>query len=521
MPAIQYTPMSAIVLIGLGPGDPELLTRAAARQLAQAHQVFALEPAHAALAEYPDLVVQALPPQPDAAVALLLSHAAGTTVYCALPGHPDDHDLGAALRAAPGRPPPDLVVVAGVSLHAAFLAALGAAGHSAGLQIVAARQLLAPSTALAAGAAAPAWSEAQGYGVYSAPLFAGVLSGMHPLLITVSPDIDAAERLQLAALIQARYPPDQPITLIQLAADGTPALQHVCTPAGVAASLADLAADVVRPTALFVPALPLNADRQSWQGLYWVVARLLGPAGCPWDHRQTHQSLRPALIEEAYEVLEALDAGDMDALCEELGDLLLSVLVHTEMARQAGHFRIEEVCAQLGTKLVRRHPHVFAVQTPSDETAIRQTWEQIKQQELAARGRTRTSALDGIPVALPALAAAQQLVKKAARVGFDWPDQASVRAKLAEEMDELAAVLATEPFDAQHAAEELGDALFAAVNLARWLDLDAETVLRAANQKFKRRFQHMEQAAHRRGLPLDQLDLAAWLALWTASKETT
>jgi len=277
-------------------------------------------------------------------------------------------------------------------------------------------------------------------------------------------------------------------------------------------------------TALYLPPLTVSADRRGLDGLFWVVARLLGPDGCPWDRRQTHQSLRAGLLEEAHEVLEALDSGDMSALTEELGDLLLQVLVHSEMARQAGHFDLGDVLEQISSKLIRRHPHVFgdpAVEGEGMETVLH-TWEQIKAQELAAKGRRRNSLLDGIPVDLPALATAQKIVTKAARVGFDWSALHEVWEKVREEVNELEQVLAApqtlSPSEQAHLAEELGDLLFALVNLARRLELDAESVLREANTKFRRRFTYVEQAAQIQGREMSALTIAELEELWQQAK---
>ncbi|NTU83818.1 MAG: nucleoside triphosphate pyrophosphohydrolase [Chloroflexales bacterium] len=246
------------------------------------------------------------------------------------------------------------------------------------------------------------------------------------------------------------------------------------------------------------------------------MARLLGPGGCPWDVRQTHQSLRGALLEEAYEALEALDAGDMPALSEELGDILITIFAHSEMARQAGHFDLGDVFAQVVGKLIGRHPHVFGDVTVDGEGQVLRNWEQIKAAELAAKGRSRASALDGVPPGMPALVTAQKLGKKAARAGFNWAELPQVWAKLREELDELDEAAAAG--DPAHAAEELGDALFVLTRLADWLHLDAEMALRDANQKFRRRFTHVESAAAAQGRALKELSLDELLALWGAAK---
>jgi tetrapyrrole methylase family protein/MazG family protein len=277
-----------------------------------------------------------------------------------------------------------------------------------------------------------------------------------------------------------------------------------------------LALPVAAAYLIAVPALPAAADQRGLEGLHWVVTRLLGPGGCPWDVRQTHQSLRTALLEETHEVLEAIDSGDMLALAEELGDLLISIVGHSEMARQAGHFRLEDVLELVTSKLIGRHPHVFGDLSVDGEGQVLHNWEQIKAAELAAKGKARASALDGIPPTLPALAAAQKLGKKAARTGFNWQSVDQVWNKVAEELSELRSAATAN--DRAAIAEEFGDLLFVLGRLAAWLEIDAETALREANAKFRRRFTAVEQLAAERGLALNELDGLTLLKLWNTIK---
>ena len=215
-------------------------------------------------------------------------------------------------------------------------------------------------------------------------------------------------------------------------------------------------------------------------------------------------------------MLEALDADDMHGLSEELGDLLIAIFAHSEMARQAGTFSVADVFGQVTAKLIRRHPHVFGDVAVDGEGEVLQNWDQIKAAELSEKGRSRPSALDGVPPALPALAAAQKLGKKASRTGFAWPDAASAWAKLHEELGELEA--AVESGDLAHTAEELGDLLFIVARLASYLNLDAEAALREANAKFRRRFTFIEQSAAAEGRPLSALSLDEMLARWREAK---
>ncbi|HAZ63565.1 MAG TPA: nucleoside triphosphate pyrophosphohydrolase [Armatimonadetes bacterium] len=253
---------------------------------------------------------------------------------------------------------------------------------------------------------------------------------------------------------------------------------------------------------------------QSFDRLVDIMARLRGPGGCPWDRAQDHQSLRPYLLEECAEVLDALDAADMDALADELGDLLLQIVFHAQLAAESGAFDLAEVCTRIGDKLIRRHPHVFAAHAPVDgPEAVVDLWQQIKREERG--GAARSSALDGTPRALPALARAQDLQERAARVGFDWPDQTGRLAKLAEELAELSA--AAESGDQAAIDEEFGDILIGLVNAARGLGVDAEASLRAANAKLERRFRACEALAGG-AEAFAQLDLSAKDALWDRVK---
>ncbi|MCE9611568.1 MAG: nucleoside triphosphate pyrophosphohydrolase [Chthoniobacter sp.] len=251
-----------------------------------------------------------------------------------------------------------------------------------------------------------------------------------------------------------------------------------------------------------------------------IVAKLRGPGGCPWDREQTHASLRPGLIEEAHEVIAAIDNGDDANLREELGDLLLQSVFHAQLAAEEGRFTFDDVAREIATKLVRRHPHVFAADHCADSAAVLQRWEEIKRTE---KGDTPTSALDGIPGGLPALMHAQKTQKNAARIGFDWPDAAPVFGKLHEEIAELEEALrpdrtATSVPANSEIEDELGDLLFTVVNLARKLHLDAETALHRASRKFASRFRAVEQLASARGIALEKLPLPELDQLWDEVK---
>ncbi len=247
-----------------------------------------------------------------------------------------------------------------------------------------------------------------------------------------------------------------------------------------------------------------------------IMARLRDPdGGCPWDLEQTFATIAPYTIEEAYEVADAIERGDMGELKDELGDLLLQVVYHARMAEEAGDFAFAEVAAAVADKMVRRHPHVFGAEEVRDAADQTARWEAIKASERAGKGQAK-SALDGVPLALPALTRATKLTRRAARVGFDWPTTAEVTAKVREELAEVEAEIAAGDLD--KAREELGDLLFACANLARKLEVEPEAALRAANAKFVRRFAHIEArlAAQDRGP--EQSDLAEMDALWNEAK---
>jgi tetrapyrrole methylase family protein/MazG family protein len=252
-----------------------------------------------------------------------------------------------------------------------------------------------------------------------------------------------------------------------------------------------------------------EAELRTFDGLRRIIAQLRGPDGCPWDRVQTHASLKPYLLEEAYEALAALDENDAEKLCDELGDLLLEILLHVQLAEEAGEFTLEDVVYRIASKLVRRHPHVFGEEQADTPEEVMVRWAELKQEERGDEG----SALASMPLAMPALAYAQRLQDRAARVGFRWPDIRQAKGKLEEEIGELA-----QAGDADEKREEMGDVLFMIVSLARYLELDAEESLRLANRKFVRRFTSMEAIARERGLLLADLPLSELEALWEEAK---
>ncbi len=268
------------------------------------------------------------------------------------------------------------------------------------------------------------------------------------------------------------------------------------------------------------------AALEAFTRLVDIMATLRGPDGCPWDREQTVDTLKPFVLEETYELLEAIDAGDHAAIREELGDFLFEAVFIAQLESEAGHFNIADAIAAVGDKLVRRHPHIFAQGEGAgrlDSSAeVKQRWEEIKAQERSAAGEKPKRLLDGIPGALPALVRADQISRRARSVGFDWPRALDVVSKMEEEVAEIREVVDQAPttgLDLTHAEEEVGDLLFAIASLSRKLGVDPETALRKANQKFTRRFTGMEILVEERGQSMSALSLDELEACWQQVKK--
>ena len=265
-------------------------------------------------------------------------------------------------------------------------------------------------------------------------------------------------------------------------------------------------------TALYLPAM---ADLSSFESLQNIIAHLRSPEGCPWDREQSHKSLRPFLIEEAYEVLEALDTDDPRALYEELGDLLLQILLHTQIATDKGEFMMPDLLRHLNDKMIRRHPHVFGdLEATSDMGELSRIWHDVKRAEKAGDDKQSESLLDGIPTGAPALFVAQRYSQRAAKVGFDWPDVSGVEAKFKEESAEVFAANSDE-----ERIKEIGDLIFVLVNWLRWLGVDdPESLMREINAKFYRRFRHVERQMAKSGKGIEDFSLDALEAWWQEAK---
>ncbi|OWU64924.1 MAG: nucleoside triphosphate pyrophosphohydrolase [Armatimonadetes bacterium Cent15-Ar3] len=283
---------------------------------------------------------------------------------------------------------------------------------------------------------------------------------------------------------------------------------HPIAPGAYGVGIADLlpypgSEHIAKESTIYIPA------DQPFIKLSVIMDLLLGPHGCPWDREQTHASLKKYLLEEAYETIEAIDHNDPEALAEELGDLILQPVFHMRLAERTGSFEFNEPLKRITDKLIRRHPHVFGETLVADSDEVLKNWDKIKQTE------KERSILAGVPQALPALARAHEVSKRAARSGFEWPDFEGVLDKVHEEVAELREAVAGG--DKAHIRDEIGDLLFTIVNIARWQKIDAEDALRLMLNRFQGRFESMEASAEK---PLQELTPAEWDQLWNQAKES-
>jgi tetrapyrrole methylase family protein/MazG family protein len=280
--------------------------------------------------------------------------------------------------------------------------------------------------------------------------------------------------------------------------------------------LGDLAhvTDTQSPSLLVVPPLAEMENVRTFAGMMQLTRRLRGPGGCPWDREQSHATLKPYLLEETYEVLDALDGDDPQQIAEELGDLLYQITIHAQVAAETGTFTIEDVIENIMVKLIGRHPHVFGDLELESAQDVRHAWESFKQRQKPKR----ESILEEIPRGLPALPQSNLMQKRAASVGFAWPDLAQVVAKAEEELEELRAEIESGG-SKERQTEELGDLLFALVGIARQLRIDPEEALRGANRKFAERFAHLESKVRERGVEVRELSPEEMLGIWERAKE--
>lgn len=479
-----------ITIVGLGPGDGRLLTRQAWAVLSAAPVVYLRTERHPAVADLPahvqrssfDALYEAAGDFAEVyeritQEILRLGRTESGVIY-AVPGHPfvGEATVAAVVQQAQTEGLP-VTIVPGLSFVEPTLSALQRDGLD-GLQLFDAIEV----------------------GRYHFP----PISPDWPLLLGQLYSRPLASEVKLSLL--AAYPEEHRVALVRAAGTANEVVQWMPL------YELDRTDQVDHLTSLFVPPL---AGASTLEALAETVAILRAPGGCPWDQEQTSQSLRPGFLEEASEVLDAIDTDDPAALREELGDLLYHVVMQIQIAAEAGDFRLADVMAGIDAKIRRRHPHVWGDWQVSTSAEVLRNWEILKEREKEPDAEIQNSLVDNIPSSLPALARAQKIQERVRKVGFDWPDVSGVVAKVDEEIAELRR--ATSP---QERAAEVGDLLFALVNWARWLGVDAETALRESNLRFSRRFRQVERLAAARGLDMAQMDLPALDHLWDEVKRT-
>ena len=478
-----------IVLLGLGPGDLRLLTREALEWIEQVDEIYLRTKNHPVATLLPDKISchsfeTELDPDLSAEqvnekiilTILELGEQPHGVTY-AVPGHPMTADVtcsGIIQRArAVGIP---VKIIAGVSLLEPTLQALS----------------LDPQTQITL-------IDALALTKLDTPSF----PPSQPVLITHVASPDTVSRLM--SILLTVYPKRHKVDLVHDVGTENELVEHF--PLGEI----DKSTHFGSCSSLFCPPLPFGSAFEDFQQ---IIAQLRSPEGCPWDREQTHASLKPYLIEESYEALEALDLEDMPSLKEELGDILLQIVLHAQIGKENGEFRMSDVMQFISDKMIRRHPHVFAGGDARDVAGVIHKWEEIKANERKDNGNPeKKGMLDGIPANLPALVQSQHIQQRAQRIGFDWPEINGVIKKIYEELDELKQAQTPE-----ERISEAGDVLFAVVNLARWLDVDAESALRESNRRFKKRFAYIEQAAEEQGKTLDDLSFTQMDALWDEAK---
>ncbi len=477
-----------LTIVGLGPGEIDDLSRRAWRVLKQAQTVYLRTSRHNCVPCLPQNGATYIPCDDlyeqherfedvyKAIVERVVTAARQDNVVYAVPGDPyvGESTVTQLLKTAKAENIP-VEVVSGISFVEPTLAVVGVDALD-GLQIL--------------------------DGITVAAMHHPPINPDYPALLGQVYSRDVAANVKLTLMNQ--YPDDFEVVLVHGAGTDKPVVERVPL------HEIDHSEHIQHMTALYLPAL---GGMTSFEQFQEIIAHLRAPEGCPWDRKQTHLSLRKYLLEETYEVLEALDAEDTHALAEEFGDLLLQIVLHTQIAIDDGEFKMTDVLRHINRKMIHRHPHVWGDVSVNGAEDVLVNWDQLKKQEHAEQGVKRESVLDGVPKGLPALMVANEYQSKAAKPGFDWLRVEDVIAKVREELDE---VLAAE--NDAHRAEEMGDLLFALVNWARWLKIEPETALREANEKFYKRFRYVEEGLAERGKALTDSNLVEMDSLWDAAK---
>ena len=481
--------MAGITLLGLGPGEPSQLTREAWEVLSAAPEVWLRTRQHPAVAGLPsELKVHSFDELYDngntfeevyARITnrvMELGNRAEGVIY-AVPGHPfvaESTGREIARRASEAGLP--LRVVEGISFLEPTFSALHLDPYP--------KLMLFDALTLG-----------QGHVPDFAPDSPVLIAQIYSRLV-------AAE---VKSTLNAIYPDNHPVRFVHGA--GT---QHQRVE-DLSLYEIDRSQNIGLLSSLYVAPL---GEGTAFEAFQEIVAHLRAPDGCPWDKEQTHSSLRQHLLEESYEAISAMDAGDFSAMCEEYGDLLLQIVLNAQIASEEGEFTANDVIRGIYEKIIRRHPHVFGDVKVAGVEGVLANWEKLKEKE-RRESEQEKGLLDGVPLALPALSQAQEYQDRAARVGFDWPEIDGVLDKIAEEIREV-----REANSQPELTGELGDLLFALVNLARWKKVDAESALRETSQKFRRRFSHIERGAKQQGRNLSDLSLEEMESFWQQAKKT-
>ncbi|MBA3869393.1 MAG: nucleoside triphosphate pyrophosphohydrolase [Anaerolineae bacterium] len=478
-----------LTLLGLGPGEVDDLSRRAWRTLKQAKTVIVRTSQHNCVPclpqgedityQYCDDLYESIPAFADVYAAIvervMTAARKGDVVY-AVPGDPlvGESTILKLLQAAKDENI-KVEIVSGISFVEPILAALGVDAMD-GLQIL--------------------------DGITVAAMHHPPINPDVPALLGQVYSREVAGNVKLTLMNQ--YPDEFEVTLIHAAGTDNPLVEHLPL------YEIDRSEHIKHMTSLYVPTLGKMSSFEQFQE---IIAHLRAPEGCPWDKEQTHLSLRRYLLEETHEVLEALDAEDPVELYKEMGDLLLQVLLHTQIAIDDGEFKMSDVISHINRKLIHRHPHVWGDVEAKNAGEVLANWDALKKVEHAAEGIQRESILDGIPKGIPALMQALRYQEKAAKVHFDWDTIEPVIDKVREELNEV--LTAT---DDDNRAEEIGDLLFVVANWARWLKVDPETALRETNAKFYRRFRYVEEGLTAQGKSHAEWTLAEMDALWDKAK---
>ncbi len=484
---------SSITLMGLGPGDPNLLTIEAQQLLESSSEIYLRTIRHPVVEAFPrslqvhsfDSLYENLPSFDEVYKSIVeqileLGKRPQGVLY-AVPGHPFVAE--ATCPEIVHRAQVDglsIRIIEGLSFIEPTLTALG----------------VDPLPHLAI-------LDALELANHHVPLFPPDA----PVLIAQIYSSEVANEVKLT--LMENYPDEHPVRLVHAAGTARVNVEELPLYA------IDQARSTGLLTSLYVPPLESGTSFEAFQE---IIAHLRAPDGCPWDREQTHQSLRTNLLEETYEALEALDADDPEMMREEFGDLLLQLTLHAQIANEYGEFNFTQVIKQIYEKIIRRHPHVFGDWKVTGVENVLQNWEKLKAEERheehRGNGEPEKGLLDGVAHALPALSQAEEIQRRAARVGFDWPDTRGVVDKIDEECHEL---LNAE--DLASRADELGDLLFSVVNLARRFEIDAESALRETNNKFRSRFAHIEKAARAQGKAISDLSLDEMEYFWQQAKK--